>query len=64
MKAESPYGNTKHINEDILHDTIKSPKSNIRGIALRYFNVVGAHASGLLGELPIGTPANLFPFVT
>jgi len=61
--AESPYGNTKRVNEDILHDTIvANPK--IKGIALRYFNPVGAHPSGLIGELPLGIPANLIPFVT
>ena len=61
--AESPYGNTKRVNEDILHDTIAAnPK--IKGIALRYFNPVGAHPSGMIGELPLGIPANLIPFVT
>lgn len=61
--AESPYGNTKRVNEDILHDTIAAnPK--IKGIALRYFNPVGAHPSGKIGELPLGIPANLIPFVT
>ena len=63
-KAESPYGNTKHINEDILRDTIAAPESFIKGISLRYFNVIGAHDSGLIGELPIGVPANLLPFIT
>jgi UDP-glucose 4-epimerase len=61
--AESPYGNTKRVNEDILHDTIAA-NSQIKGIALRYFNPVGAHPSGLIGELPLGLPANLIPFVT
>jgi len=63
MKYESVYGYTKEINENILKDTIKSG-ANIKGMALRYFNVVGAHDSGLIGELPIGTPANLFPYIT
>ena len=61
--AESPYGNTKKVNEDILRDTIAAnPK--IKGIALRYFNPVGAHPSALIGELPLGIPANLVPFIT
>lgn len=61
--AESPYGNTKKICEDILVDFVKS-KGGVRVISLRYFNPVGAHPSGKIGELPIGTPANLVPFVT
>jgi UDP-glucose 4-epimerase len=61
--AESPYGNTKRVNEDILSDTI-SANSGLRGIALRYFNPVGAHPSALIGELPLGVPQNLVPFIT
>jgi UDP-glucose 4-epimerase len=61
--AESPYGYTKQVNESILRDTIASG-AKIKGIALRYFNPIGAHDSGLIGELPIGVPANLMPFVT
>ena len=61
--AESPYGNTKRVNEDILHDTIAA-NPQIKGIALRYFNPVGAHPSALIGELPLGIPANLVPFIT
>jgi len=61
--AESPYGNTKRIGEDILVDYVKSGEK-IRAIALRYFNPIGAHKSALIGELPIGVPANLVPFVT
>ena len=61
--AESPYGNTKRVNEDILRDTIAA-NSQIKGIALRYFNPVGAHPSALIGELPLGIPANLVPFIT
>ena len=61
--AESPYGNTKRVNEDILHDAIVA-NPQIKGIALRYFNPVGAHPSALIGELPLGIPANLIPFVT
>ena len=61
--AESPYGNTKKICEDILVDFVKS-KPGIRVVALRYFNPVGAHPSAKIGELPLGVPANLVPFVT
>lgn len=61
-KAESPYGNTKQISEEILSDTIKT--SNLNVIALRYFNPIGAHESTLIGELPIGVPNNLVPFIT
>ncbi|MEJ7694626.1 UDP-glucose 4-epimerase GalE [Daejeonella sp.] len=61
--AESPYGNTKQIAEDILNDTVKANK-NLKVTALRYFNPVGAHSSALIGELPIGVPQNLVPFIT
>jgi UDP-glucose 4-epimerase len=61
--AESPYGNTKKICEDILEDFVKS-KPGIRVVALRYFNPVGAHPSAKIGELPLGVPANLVPFIT
>jgi UDP-glucose 4-epimerase len=62
-KAESPYGNTKQIAEEILIDTCAvSPELNV--ISLRYFNPVGAHESALIGELPIGVPQNLVPFIT
>lgn len=61
--AESPYGATKQMDEAILHDTIKASE-NFNGISLRYFNPVGAHPSGLIGELPLGKPSNLFPIVT
>ncbi len=60
--AESPYGNTKQIGEEILKDTAKVEDLNI--IALRYFNPIGAHKSTKIGELPIGVPQNLIPFVT
>jgi UDP-glucose 4-epimerase len=62
-KALSPYGNTKQICEEILQDTIVSNKS-IKTIALRYFNPIGAHPTASIGELPIGVPANLVPFIT
>ena len=61
--AESPYGNTKRVNEDILRDTIFA-NHQLKGIALRYFNPIGAHPSALIGELPLGVPQNLVPFVT
>jgi len=60
--AESPYGNTKRISEDILRDTIAA-NSVLKGISLRYFNPIGAHSSALIGELPIGVPQNLVPFI-
>ena len=62
-KAESPYGNTKQINEEIIRDTVASG-SPIRAILLRYFNPIGAHPSALLGELPNGVPQNLVPYIT
>lgn len=61
-EAESPYGNTKKIAEDILADTTNAYKYN--AIALRYFNPIGAHPSAKIGELPIGVPQNLIPYVT
>jgi len=61
--AESPYGNTKIVCEDIIRDYTRS-NPNIQTIALRYFNPIGAHPSALIGELPIGIPGNLVPFVT
>lgn len=62
-QAESPYGNTKQIGEEIINDTCKV-SSNLKAIALRYFNPVGAHESVEIGELPIGIPQNLVPFIT
>jgi len=60
--AESPYGNTKQIGEEIIEDATKV--SDLNAIALRYFNPIGAHESTKIGELPIGVPQNLIPFVT
>ena len=60
--AESPYGNTKQIGEEITSDTSKV--SSLKAIALRYFNPIGAHESAKIGELPIGIPQNLIPYVT
>ena len=62
--ATSPYGNTKQMCEDILRDTVAATKGRIKGIALRYFNPIGAHPSALIGELPRGVPNNLVPFIT
>ncbi|SDX76541.1 UDP-galactose 4-epimerase [Lutibacter oricola] len=59
--AESPYGNTKQIGEEIIKDATKI--SELKAIALRYFNPIGAHATAKIGELPIGVPQNLIPFV-
>ncbi len=61
--ATSPYGNTKTMCEDILRDSVKA-YPGLRGIALRYFNPIGAHPSALIGELPRGVPNNLVPFIT
>ena len=61
--ASSPYGNTKQISEEIIRDTVAS-RADIQAIALRYFNPIGAHPSALIGELPLGTPLNLVPYIT
>ena len=61
--AESPYGNTKRVNEDILQDCVNA-YPQLKAIALRYFNPIGAHPSALIGELPLGIPQNLVPFIT
>ena len=61
--AISPYGNTKQIGEEIIRDTTSSDK-DIKAIALRYFNPIGAHPSALIGELPRGVPENLVPYIT
>jgi len=61
--AVSPYGNTKQIGEEIIMDTVAANKE-IKAISLRYFNPVGAHSSGLIGELPRGAPENLVPYIT
>lgn len=61
--ATSPYGNTKQMAEDILRDVV-TVDGELRGIALRYFNPIGAHPSALIGELPRGVPNNLVPYIT
>ena len=60
--AESPYGNTKQIGEEIIKESCKA--NGLKAIALRYFNPIGAHKTALIGELPLGVPQNLIPFVT
>lgn len=62
QKAMSPYGNTKQIGEEIITEVAKV--SNIKSILLRYFNPIGSHPSAEIGELPIGVPQNLVPFIT
>lgn len=77
LPATSPYGNTKQMCEDILRDVVlatgaygdkvepgRTEKGPVHGIALRYFNPIGAHPSSLIGELPRGVPNNLVPFIT
>ena len=61
--ATSAYGNTKQMCEDILRDSVAA-YSELKGIALRYFNPIGAHPSALIGELPRGVPQNLVPYIT
>ena len=61
--ATSPYGNTKQMCEDILRDSLAA-YPGMKGIALRYFNPIGAHPSALIGELPRGVPQNLVPYIT
>ena len=63
QEAASPYGNTKKMCEDFLSDCVRA-YPGFRGIALRYFNPIGAHPSALIGELPRGVPNNLVPFIT
>ena len=62
-KAESPYGFTKQVCENMISDSLTSKKLN-RAVTLRYFNPIGAHPTGLIGELPLGTPNNLVPLIT
>jgi UDP-glucose 4-epimerase len=63
VKADSPYGKTKQISEDIIQDTIHATPE-LNALSLRYFNPIGAHESAEIGELPIGPPSNLVPFIT
>lgn len=63
VKPESPYGNTKKINEEMIQDFCKS-NNDFKAILLRYFNPIGAHDSSEIGELPLGVPDNLLPYIT
>lgn len=63
IKADSPYGNTKQISEEIIEDVVSST-NELNSISLRYFNPIGAHESAEIGELPLGVPDNLVPFIT
>lgn len=63
LPSTSPYGNTKQMCEDILRDSVAA-YAGVKGVALRYFNPIGAHPSALIGELPRGVPNNLVPFIT
>lgn len=62
-EAASPYGHTKQICEELINEEIEK-KSSLKAAVLRYFNPIGAHESGLIGELPLGVPQNLVPFIT
>ena len=63
IKADSPYGNTKQISEEIIEDVVHS-SDKLNSISLRYFNPIGAHESAKIGELPLGVPDNLIPYIT
>jgi UDP-glucose 4-epimerase len=63
QKAMSPYGNTKQISEEIIGDTLQV-NEQMKGILLRYFNPIGAHETAHIGELPLGVPDNLVPYIT
>lgn len=63
LPAQSPYGSTKQLCEEIIQQTT-SVKQPLKAISLRYFNPIGAHPSGHIGELPLGVPSNLIPFIT
>jgi UDP-glucose 4-epimerase len=62
MPAFSPYGNTKRVSEEILRDSVRA--MGFKAVSLRYFNPIGAHSSALIGELPLGVPDNLMPYIT
>lgn len=64
QEATSPYGNTKQINEDMIRDLMIAQSGKMKAIALRYFNPIGAHPSAMIGEMPIGVPSNLIPYLT
>ncbi len=62
-KPESPYGKTKQFSEEIIFDFLNANQHK-KALSLRYFNPIGAHESALIGELPLGVPNNLIPFIT
>lgn len=64
QKAASPYGNTKKVSEEIITDTVGALKGDLKAVNLRYFNPIGAHPSGIMGEIPSGVPSNLVPHLT
>lgn len=64
QRANSPYGYTKQVCERMILDTSSAPESAFSSVLLRYFNPIGAHPSGEIGELPLGTPENLIPYIT
>ncbi len=63
-RAHSPYGFTKQVCEQMITDAVNAPGSDLSATLLRYFNPIGAHPSGLIGELPLGPPENLVPYIT
>lgn len=63
-QAHSPYGQTKQMCEQMIDDCVKAPAGQLRAVLLRYFNPIGAHPSGRIGELPLGPPENLVPYIT
>lgn len=64
QRANSPYGFTKQVCERMISDVTNTPGSHLHSILLRYFNPIGAHPSGHIGELPLGKPENLVPYIT
>ncbi|MFT5184867.1 MAG: UDP-glucose 4-epimerase [Flavobacteriales bacterium] len=64
QEAQSPYGFTKQVCERLLNDLRKGDSNQVSAVLLRYFNPIGAHPSGLIGELPLGVPENLIPYIT
>jgi UDP-glucose 4-epimerase len=64
QQAHSPYGFTKQICERMITDVSRAPEGRLNSVLLRYFNPIGAHPSGLIGELPLGKPENLVPYIT
>lgn len=63
LRPPTPYGRTKVASEWVIRDCVEAPNSKLSAVLLRYFNPVGAHPSGMIGELPRGLPNNLAPFI-